>query len=1371
MKQRIRHLLSILLVCAMVLSLLPISVLAEEIEATPITVTEPAKAPEGEGEPTRDPEPEPIPEPKAELTLNIADGSISLGNGTYKQGEAKPVAIPEDGLVITGTSTENTITVDPGEGNMVAFIISGLTLETAEEKNLIDIQSGNVTLMLEGENSLSNKTGGEKASVRVSSSASLTINGTGNLNIYSGLEDGVHEANGAGIGGNFEESPKAITINGGTITVEQYGTSAAIGGGARADSGKISITGGEIDVTVLPAGGNIESAGTGIGGGGENIKDSSLIGSAGSADISITGGKITAHVESAIFDFGSISSGAAIGAGENKGGTIYIGGDADVHATAQNLACAIGSSNATWSSSGDNVFPPPEDPMNITIEGNAKVFAQTESLDFYGQGAYSGAAIGMSVQNLQRCSITIGGNADVTARGSWYGAGIGGSYVQINKQAQPINITIQDNAKVDASAEVYGAGIGSGYGDAGAESATIVIKDNPTIVAKGGWGGAGIGGAKGTQGGSITITGGDITAEGGVGGVDLFGINIGGAGIGAGAVDDSDGYGALAGDITIGGTAKVKAIGGTGSAGIGGGNLEAITTTGAPSVESRDDNGGGAESITITDTASVYAVGGKGASAIGSGATYDGAPAPITEKLIITDGTTVEAYADGAKFAIDMGNTNEGAVQVTDTVLNGRFAADETMPEDSKGNHPINLLKDDKVDAKLTLPAGYRAFAVTASDDSEGTIRIQNSVYSKRYAYYTEEDNSKQLTYPLYENKDADGTYFMLTKDELRWMPFVTIQPADITVYMGGDSYDKVVGEDGEIVTDQENGLPEPGFYVTLPDELNAELKKALGVSEDTVLDLSPYLSFHSGNKTWTLERYDGAETSIVNGKYIYRMSAGDGQDPVRMQFKGDDGSIHISDQLDLTKVLHNHYDMSIYPGAVDQTTVYAKIDTAKITANGGDVSKISYLTYAASAIEGKLTIRGVTQTGDSRPVKDKVDQPVTQITATAPNGTKYYVNDSKVEVVKGIPSLLVDEIIHTETSDKLLKDKALETLKLTASSKLNYDFRYLDLVDKSNGNTWITANNSIKVYWPYPKNTNQNTKFYLVHFEGLDREMDVEDLAGEVAKCNAVSVKIENTSQGIAFETSSFSPFVLVWSESSGGGGSTTDPDPKPEPKPDPDDTGVSDWLDTKDHRLYLVGYPDSTFRPERNMTRAEVAQMFYALLLDQDVAITTTFSDVADEAWYATAVKTLASLGMMDGYPDGTFRPDAPITRAEFATVALAFAYDPASASCSYTDVNANAWYYTYVAQATTYGWIGGYPDDSFRPNNSITRAEVAVIVNNMLGRDADERYIDRNADELVHFVDLSKNHWAYYTIMEATNSHDYTKASAGETWKNVR
>lgn len=216
------------------------------------------------------------------------------------------------------------------------------------------------------------------------------------------------------------------------------------------------------------------------------------------------------------------------------------------------------------------------------------------------------------------------------------------------------------------------------------------------------------------------------------------------------------------------------------------------------------------------------------------------------------------------------------------------------------------------------------------------------------------------------------------------------------------------------------------------------------------------------------------------------------------------------------------------------------------------------------------------------------------------------------------------------------------------------------------------------------------------------------------------------------------------------------------------PDDTGVSKWLETDEHNAFLSGYPDGSFQADKNMTRAEVAQMFYALLLDKNVTITKSFSDVPSDAWYAKAVNTLSSLGMLGGYPDGTFRPDAPITRAEFAAIALAFAYDPASASCSYTDVSTSAWYYTYVAQATTYGWIGGYPDGSFRPNNSITRAEVAVIVNNMLGRDADESYINRNADELVSFVDLSKNHWAYYTIMESTNSHDYTASSNGESWK---
>ena len=198
--------------------------------------------------------------------------------------------------------------------------------------------------------------------------------------------------------------------------------------------------------------------------------------------------------------------------------------------------------------------------------------------------------------------------------------------------------------------------------------------------------------------------------------------------------------------------------------------------------------------------------------------------------------------------------------------------------------------------------------------------------------------------------------------------------------------------------------------------------------------------------------------------------------------------------------------------------------------------------------------------------------------------------------------------------------------------------------------------------------------------------------------------------------------------------------------------------------------GYPDGTFGPDRNMTRAEVAQMFYALLNDQNVPATVSFSDVPDGAWYADAVETLASLGMFTGYPDGTFHPNSTITRAEFAAAALSFADMAPSARCSFPDVSAQDWFYPYVASAAEYGWIGGYPDGTFRPSGSITRAEVAVIVNHMLGRTPDQSFVDRSLDRLVSFSDLNSSHWAFYPIMEASNSHGHIKAGGSEQWTGI-
>ncbi len=220
--------------------------------------------------------------------------------------------------------------------------------------------------------------------------------------------------------------------------------------------------------------------------------------------------------------------------------------------------------------------------------------------------------------------------------------------------------------------------------------------------------------------------------------------------------------------------------------------------------------------------------------------------------------------------------------------------------------------------------------------------------------------------------------------------------------------------------------------------------------------------------------------------------------------------------------------------------------------------------------------------------------------------------------------------------------------------------------------------------------------------------------------------------------------------------------------PVADPSVTGVSRWLNTTDHIAYLTGYPGGAFGPDNNMTRAEVAQMFYALLNNKNVTITKTFPDVPADAWYAAAVNTLASLGMVSGDEHGNYRPNDPITRAEFCVIALAFAYEPENAVCYFGDVARSDWFYTYVAQAASYGWIGGYTNGNFGPNDRITRAQVTTIVNNMLGRAADRDYVIDHQADLVQFTDLTRAHWGYFQIMEATNAHDYTKSNGTENWR---
>ncbi|MCU6708113.1 S-layer homology domain-containing protein [Paenibacillus sp. J5C_2022] len=212
---------------------------------------------------------------------------------------------------------------------------------------------------------------------------------------------------------------------------------------------------------------------------------------------------------------------------------------------------------------------------------------------------------------------------------------------------------------------------------------------------------------------------------------------------------------------------------------------------------------------------------------------------------------------------------------------------------------------------------------------------------------------------------------------------------------------------------------------------------------------------------------------------------------------------------------------------------------------------------------------------------------------------------------------------------------------------------------------------------------------------------------------------------------------------------------------------TGVFKLLNTIEHFAYLRGYEDGTFRADAPMTRAEVAQMFYNLLKDQDVNISgTRFADVPDNAWYAKAVNTLASLGIINGYEDGTFSPDKAITRAEFTIIAVSFS-NKATGNKSFTDVSSTHWAYSSIATSAEYGWVSGYPNGTFEPDKTITRAESATIVNRMLNRKPDKKAIDASTG-IKAFKDLSSGYWAYYDIMEATNDHQYETSNGMEIWK---
>lgn len=210
--------------------------------------------------------------------------------------------------------------------------------------------------------------------------------------------------------------------------------------------------------------------------------------------------------------------------------------------------------------------------------------------------------------------------------------------------------------------------------------------------------------------------------------------------------------------------------------------------------------------------------------------------------------------------------------------------------------------------------------------------------------------------------------------------------------------------------------------------------------------------------------------------------------------------------------------------------------------------------------------------------------------------------------------------------------------------------------------------------------------------------------------------------------------------------------------------------------HKAYIMGYPDGSFRPDGDMSRAEAAAIFARLIADkknESVKGTPSFKDTPNNKWYSAFVGYLEKYNIISGYEDGTFRPDESITRAEFVTIAVRYyslfnEVKSVSNTTKYNDLSNNYWAIKNISYATSEKWLNGYSDGSFRPDIVVTRAEVVTIINRATGRNADTEFINKNLTVLNRFTDVKNNsHWAAYDIFEASNDHTGITSGSNEIW----
>ncbi len=391
-----------------------------------------------------------------------------------------------------------------------------------------------------------------------------------------------------------------------------------------------------------------------------------------------------------------------------------------------------------------------------------------------------------------------------------------------------------------------------------------------------------------------------------------------------------------------------------------------------------------------------------------------------------------------------------------------------------------------------------------------------------------------------------------------------------------------------------------------------------------------------------------------------------------------------------------------------------------------------------------------------------------------------------KVNVATAFSSIQND-ILYAVGADSVVEDKMGADFNFVPGSlKLTVDGEALDSkVDGDNSNiTYFGAKNTteeigsanyrFKVEYDFSKDKfiwtiNENvSNFAPVQLSYQVKLVNANTVAGTYKVLTNEYAKLTpKNSAGQVGKELTFNNPEVSYTVSGGSGGSH---------KPTvtiPDD--VPTGLNGKDHYAYVVGYPDGMVYPQKNITRAEVATIFFRLLTDEtreaNMTKSNSYNDMKDGAWYTCAVSTLSKMGIIKGYEDGSFKPDASISRAEFAAIAARFDPDGDKTPATFSDVSSH-WAKDEISIAANHGWIKGYEDGSFKPDQKITRAETMTLVNRVLKR-LPETKDDLHKDMKTWPDNQNESAWFYLAVQEATNSHyqKLKKDGIHETWESMR